>query len=469
MKYRFENDSLGPKKVPSDAYRGIFTERALENFQISRHKGIKEIFRAYIKLKIACAKANSDLNLLSKPECNAIIKACDEALYGKFDSEFSLDVFQAGAGTAYNMNVNEVIANRANELLKKPKGKYFPVHPNNHVNLGQSSNDLGPSAIKLMVLEKLPFLLRELISLQKSFEKKSKQFNKIKKSGRTHLQDAVPVTLGQEFKAYSENLKKHFSRIRDSEKFLKKIPLGGTATGTGLNSHPKFRQKSLQHLRRITKINFESAHLMENQMFSSDFYVFSSLLSVLCVDLNKICNDLNLLSSGPNTGLNEISFPEAEPGSSIMPGKVNPSICEATQMACFYVIGLNHSIELSSQAGQLELNVFTPLIAYCLSDSLEVLSNALRMFNNKVVSGIKANKEICEQYFLNSLGLATILNPLIGYSKAAEIFKEAKKRNLSVIEIILEKKLIPEKDLEILLNYRNSTSPNLDLINKLKK
>ena len=468
-KFRFERDSIGNVAVPSDAYYGSFTSRALTNFQISGHKGKTELIHALATIKIASAQANMKLKMLDKKRGNAIVKAGTEILMGKLSNQFPLDIFQAGAGTPFNMNVNEVIANRANELLKKKKGSYSIVHPNDHVNMGQSSNDVFPTAIRIASLWKIEKLLNSLGQLEKSLRQKAATFKKVSKSARTHLQDAVPITLGQEFSGYSEAVGKSRQRISESLKDFRLLGIGGTAAGTGLNSHPKFKGLVVKNLSKLTKLKLQTSNnLFEKMQSASDFLAFSNSLAETAVELNRIANDFRLLASGPRTGFNELILPEVEPGSSIMPGKVNPSMAEMLNMVCYQVMGNNHAVELCSAAGQLELNVMTPCIAHNLFESIEILANGCAAFDELCVKGLEANKMACGYYFNYSFGLATVVAPLVGYSKAAALVKEAVKSGRRVKDLIVENGILSQKELDKILKVENATRPNLNLIKRFK-
>lgn len=457
MRYRKERDFLGVKKVPKDAYYGIFTQRAFENFQISNLKFHPELINALAIIKIAAANTNISLKLLDKRKGIAIIKAAKEIINGKFNKEFILDVYQAGAGTSTHMNVNEVIANRANKILKKNS-----VHPNDHVNMGQSSNDVFPTAIRLASLEMLNNLLLTLNFLEKSLRKKGNEFKNVLKSGRTHLQDAVPITLGQEFNAYATSIRKNTVRIKQSVEFVSYLGIGGNAVGTGLNTNPSFRKLVVSHIRNITKLGVKPASdTIETTQFMTDFADLSSRLKLLATDLDKIASDLRLMSSGPRTGFNEIILPVVQPGSSMMPGKVNPSILESLNMICYQVMGNDETISKAALAGQLDLNVMTPVIAYNLLHSIEILNNGINNFVKKCLLGIKANKKICKNYFEISTGVVTALVPYIGYAKSAEIVKESIKTDKTIKQLVLKKKLLTEKQLEKILNPKNLSSPNL--------
>jgi len=456
MTSRLEKDSMGELKVPKDSYYGIHTQRSINNFKISNLKFQSELIYSIAKLKIACAKANSELNLLEKKKSSAIQKACKEIIEGKLKDQFPLDIFQSGSGTSTHMNVNEVIANRANELLGKK------VHPNDDVNKGQSTNNVIPSAIRITTLILLTSLLENVRRLQKDLYNKGKEFYSILKSGRTHLQDAVPITLGQEFNAYSTAISKHILRLEETEKFLKVLGIGGNAVGTGLNTSPKFRELIIKHLNKETKMDFSATKDgIESTQFLTDIVALSSVLKNLAVDINKIANDLRLLSSGPKTGFNEINLPPVEPGSSIMPGKINPSICEAVNMACIKVIGNDSTLTLACTAGNLDLNTHIPLIGYTIVESMEIMSNSSRMFADKCIEGITANKRQCKYYVENSMALATALNPYLGYDKVASLVKESLKTGKTVKELVLKKKLMKKDKLEKILDPENLTQPNL--------
>lgn len=453
MAFRIEKDALGKKKVPKQVLYGIHTQRAKENFQISGKTLPLDIFYAIAEIKIAAANANHQLKLLNNKKKTAIVKAANEILKSKHDKEFVIDAFQAGAGTPTHMNVNEVIANRAIQILRGQKGNYKIIHPNDDVNMGQSTNNVFPTAIKIVVAKKTQNLIPILTELKISFKRKSKEFKFIKKSGRTHLQDAVPITLGKEFNAYATTIEKNITRINQNIKYLLELNIGKNAIGTGVNTSPRFSKLVIQNLIKSEKIAWKQA---KDSIYATqnitDFLQFSQALKALAVDLNKIANDLRLLSSGPRTGLTEIKLPAVEPGSSIMPGKINPSIAEMLNMVCFQVIGNTETISEAVQAGQLELNVMTPVIAKNLIESLDILTTSIKTFDNLCVKGIKANKEVCKYYFEHSTGLATLLNPIIGYDKAAEIVNESLKTGKTITELVLEKKLMNKKDLDKLLN-----------------
>lgn len=443
--FRNEKDSLGIINIPQNAYWGVHAQRALNNFPISGLKPDTTYIYSTVIIKKAAAKVNRSLSSLEDNKFQAILKACDEILAGKFIDQFVVDPYQAGTGTSHNMNANEVIANRANEILGAPLGSYKYIHPNDHVNMSQSTNDVIPSSIRLSCLMLLPNLLKELKSLIVSFNEKVLEFKKIKKPGRTHLQDALPVTLGNEFSAYSQALNNDLKRIQRSADNLKVLGIGGTAVGTGTNSLPKYRKLMIEELSRLTKLKFKSSeNLFESMQNTSDFLDFSSSLRTLSQNLIRICNDLRLLSSGPKTGFSEIILPEVQAGSSIMPGKVNPSIPEMATMVCFQVIGFDQAILLSAQAGQLELNIMLPLIAFNLMNQVKLLTNSIAVLRDKCIDRIVADEKMCEFWLVRSLGSAALLNQSIGYEKAAAVMKFALKNNISLKHSVLKLKYLPE-------------------------
>ncbi|MFQ5620845.1 MAG: aspartate ammonia-lyase [Candidatus Nanoarchaeia archaeon] len=461
MRTRTEKDPLGKKKVPSEALYGVHTQRARENFRISGNTLPKEIFHAIALLKIAAAQANSSLKFLENKKANLIIRAAKEIKKGNHDKHLVIDAFQAGMGTPTHMNVNEVIANRALELAGKRRGQYSYIHPYDDVNMGQSTNNIVPSAIKIVAYDKTIDLLQALDNLQKALRDKSKQFKNITKSGRTHLQDAVPITLGQEFHAYATSTADNMKRLLQALPSLKELNAGRNAIGTGVNTHPKFTKKICNNLSKLTHTKWTpSRDPIQATQSATVFFALSSNLRLLANDLTKLANDLRLMSSGPRTGINELYLPAVEPGSSIMPGKINPSMAEMLNMVCFQVMGNDEAISLAAQAGQLELNVMMPLIGKNLLESIDLLTNAISAFTKRCVKGIKVNKKACKYYLEHSTGLATLLNPYVGYDAAAELVKEMLRTGKSLTNLIREKKLLSEKDLKNLLNPKNITSPN---------
>ena len=458
---RIEQDSIGPIKVPKDAYYGSFTARALQNFQISGIKAPQEFKKALGIIKKVAALTNQELKELEPNLAKAIIKAANEFIQGKFDDQFQLDVFQAGAGTPFNMNANEIIANRANEILGKTKGQYFPITPNNHVNMAQSSNDVIPTAIRIAALSKLKTLLPTIKNLHQSLQKVANKSNKVLKIGRTHLQDAVPIKASQEFEAYASAIKRCHDYIKESFTHLEEVSIGGTALGTGITTHPQFRRTMVKNLTQLTGLKLKPTRFpMELTHGMNAFVIASNSLRVLANDLIRIANDLKLLVSGPYGGLAEITMPDVEPGSSIMPGKINPSIPECVTMAGCQIIGNDQVISLAAQMGQLELNVMTPVIMFNLLWSMELLTNTCDMFQKFCIDGIKFNAEICEKLLTHSLCLATGLSPYLGYKKTAEVVKEAIAGKQTLRQVVLSKKLLTEKELNQVLSIEKLTRPN---------
>ncbi len=456
METRREVDPLGERQIPKDAYYGIQTFRALENFPVS---GIKEpvvFIKAYVLIKKAAATANLQVGCLDELKAKAIITACDEVLAGKLLDQFVVDVFQAGAGTSFNMNVNEVLANRALEILGKQKGDYKTLSPNDHVNMGQSTNDTFPTALHLSVIIALEPLLFALEELAEAFDELGKKYALVLKSGRTHLQDAVPVTIGQEFTAYACAIGNACAELHKRKKNLYAVALGGTAVGTGANAHPKYKQQAITELAKMTGFPLKPAgnnfELLQSQRASQ---TVSSGLKELALELIRIANDLRLLASGPTTGFNEIVLPTVQPGSSIMPGKVNPVMAECLDMIAYQVIGCDTAISYAVQAGQMELNVMTPAIVYNILFSIQILSNYIPVFTSKCVRDIKVNEKRCNQYLDKNPSLATLLAPYIGYMEAAKIAKQAQAENRSVKEIALEKKLLKPEEIERIFSRKN--------------
>jgi aspartate ammonia-lyase len=451
--FRNEEDALGRKAIPKDAYYGVQTVRARENFPISGIGPHRAMVEATALIKKAAAQAHLELGELPPAVGEAILKATDEILEGKFRDQFVVDVFQAGAGTSHNMNVNEVIANRACEILGGRKGDHHLVHPNDHVNLGQSSNDVIPTAIRLAALSRLPGLLSAARGLENALRAKAKEFKAVVKAGRTHLQDALPVTLGLEFGAYATAIGKCCGRIETAKKGLLEIGLGGTAVGTGLNATPAYRRRVVGLLSEFTGHSLKPAKdYLEITQNIDAFLEMSGALRLLAVALIRMANDLRLLSSGPRTGLGEISLPAVQPGSSMMPGKVNPSLAEAVDMLAFQVMGNDLAIALACQAGQLELNVMTPVVAHNLLQSIEILTNGMNTFTERCVKGIQANEERCRRMAEESAGLATLLSPLLGYSEAAKVCQQAIETGKSIREMVIERGLMTDREWEQLLS-----------------
>ncbi len=457
---RIEKDSLGEREVPSDAYYGIHTCRSLENFHGAGEPLPIELIYAIVKLKIACAHANIKMGLVSADKGEAIITACNKILEGVYDDQFPIDVYQAGSGTSSNMNVNEVIANLACEELGGERGDRMLVHPNDDVNKGQSTNNIVPSAIRLAAVEGCGLLLPALRELVQALHAKAMEFDGVIKSARTHLQDAVPIRLGQEFDAWAHALEKDDARVEQAIGALRELGVGGNAVGTGINTKPEYRQRIIDELNQLTDHKFRVAENgVEITQFLTDMGALSSALRLLAVDLLKIVNDLRLLGSGPNTGIREIRLPAVEPGSSIMPGKINPSICEAANMACMQVVGNDTAIAMACAAGQLELNTHMPLVGTNLIKSIGILSRTCTMLSEKCVRGIEAREDVCRRNFEISAGLPTILNPRLGYDRVADLVKESLKTGKTLKQLVLEKELLPADELEALL--AKSTEPNL--------
>jgi len=459
--YRIEKDSMGAVKVPKEAYYGAQTQRAVENFPISGWRFGKEFLHALGLIKYAAAKVNLELGLVDRRIARAIEKASDEVIQGKWDEEFVLDIFQTGSGTSTNMNANEVIANRANEILGGKKGIYRPVHPNDHVNLGQSSNDVFPSALHIASVNLLQQkLLPALETLHQALEKKGKQFQSVLKIGRTHLQDATPIRLGQEFKGYSRQVEMGIRRIQNGMGSLYELPLGGTAVGTGVNTHPSFAKKVISIINKKTGERFtEAVDHFEAQGARDAAVEMSGALKAVASSLIKIANDIRWMGSGPRCGMGEIRLPATQPGSSIMPGKVNPVIPESLIQACAQVIGNDSAITLAGLSGNFELNVMMPLIAYNLLESIRLLANAVHNFSEKCIEGLEADRERCEEMIEKSLALATALTPRIGYDEAARIAKKAYERGKTIRQVVEGEGLFSKKDLNHLLDPQSMTAP----------
>ncbi len=456
---RIEKDSLGEIEVPENALYGAFTTRASRNFRISGLRAKPEFIKAIALIKKACAKANIKLNMLDEIIGDAIIQAADEVIEGKYSDQFILDVFQAGAGTPFNMNTNEVIANLAIKKLGGNPGDYHLVHPNNHVNMAQSSNDVIPTAIRLSVLLTLPPLIREMEETIVAFHAKAREYDHVIKVGRTHLEDAVPIRYGQVFDGYAASLGKCIVRLGASENSMLELGIGGTAVGTGINTHPDFKKTIISELGKLTGFEFYQGNSIMLHWSMAGFVDVSGALRTIAIELNKISNDLRLLNSGPKTGIAEIILPEVEPGSSIMPGKVNPSIPEAVNMVCFQVMGNDHAVALAAEAGQMELNVMTPLIAFDLLWSIELLTNTIRMLREDCVSGMIVDEKRCAELLEKSHALATVLNPYIGYDAVAQLVKTALAEGKSLRQVLIEKNIIPAKYLNEILDARKMTEP----------
>jgi len=468
--FRTEKDSLGNVYVPVEAYWGAQTQRAIHNFPITGLKPYPAFIWSMALIKRAAAEVNHDLGLFDDKQvgertitgtqmAQAIMNAADEVIGGSWNSQFVVDPIQAGAGTSHNMNVNEVIANLANMGLGfslDASGK--PVSPNDHVNMAQSTNDTIPTAIRLGCLYRLDELLETLDSLAAAFRAKAVEFDHVLKSGRTHLQDAVPVRLGQEFGAYAKSIERNREKIAQAATGLRRLGIGGTATGSALNAHPEYHSRMVTVLSRLANLELqESDDLFESMQSMGDAVHFSGALRTLAQDMTRIANDFRLLSSGPSTGLDEIRLPPVQPGSSIMPGKVNPVLAEMTNMAMFQVMGNDLTVMLAGQAGQLELNVMMPIIAYNLFQSMDIIINALNAFREKCLVGVKANEEKATGWLAKNAILVTALNPVIGYAKGADVAKEAMASNRTVREVVVEKGYLSGEEVDRLLNVRSLT------------
>jgi fumarate hydratase class II len=468
--YRIEKDSLGEVKVPADAYWGAQTQRAVLNFPITGLKPYPAFIWSMAMIKRAAAEVNSDLDLFKDRQigdkvisgdeiAKAIIVAADEVIAGKFNDQFVVDPIQAGAGTSHNMNANEVIANRANEILGYGlDAAVKPIHPNDHVNMAQSTNDTIPTAIRLGCLWRMNELYTALDALMAALYAKAAEFDSIVKSGRTHLQDAVPVRLGQEFGGYARAIERDAEKICLAADGLKRLGIGGTATGSGLNAHPEYHSRMITVLSRLTDMELqESDNLFESMQSMGDPVHFSGAMRTFAQDMTRIANDLRLLSSGPATGFDEIHLPAVQPGSSIMPGKVNPVMAEMTNMAMFQVIGNDLTVMMAGQAGQLELNVMMPIIAYNLFQSMDIIINATNALTEKCIVGIEANAAKATGWLAKNAILVTALNPVIGYSKGAEVAKEAMASGRTVREVVLEKEYLTAEQADKLLDVRELT------------
>ena len=462
MKTRTEQDSLGDVQVPEDAYWGCQTQRAVENFPISGLRHDSKFIDAFMMLKKAAAKANAEAGAITPRQGDVITAACDEILGGRLRDQFPLDVFQMGAGTSFHMNVNEVLANRANEILGGRRGTYDLVHPNNHVNFGQSTNDVFPTAMRIAVLLCVRDLLHEPLSaFESSLRRKAAEFDDVLKSARTHLQDAVPMRLGQEFAAYAEAVRNSHAALLFARRSCAALGIGGSAAGTGLNTAKGYRERVIDLLKNYAGMSdLEPAPDMREAMQSQrPIAEVSAALRNLALEVGRICNDLRLLASGPTTGLAEIRLPAVAPGSSIMPGKVNPSMLEMANMVCFQVIGCDAVIAQAVGAGQLELNVMMPVMAFNILFAIRILAAALTQLRLLCIEGITADAERCRRYAEGSMGLATALNPLIGYSNAAKVAKEALRRGDTIPEVVRDMKILSEEELQKVLDPKNMTEP----------
>jgi fumarate hydratase class II len=458
--FRIEKDTMGEVKVPAWAYWGAQTQRAIENFPISGWRIPKKMIYAIAMIKRYAAEVNAELGLLDPKIADAIIQAAEEVMEGKFDEHFPLDVFQTGSATSTNMNVNEVIANRANEILGSPLGSKHPVHPNDHVNKGQSSNDVIPSAIHIALRLSAEDLIKSLEYLEGAFRKKEEEFKDVIKIGRTHLQDAVPMTLGQEFSAFATQIKHSITRIKNTFYHLEELALGGTAVGTGLNTHKEFAPRVISKISKRTGIPFREAENKFEALATKDAVVeYMGALNTLAVSLMKIGNDLRLLSSGPRTAIAEIILPPLQPGSSIMPGKVNPVIPEMIIQVAAHIMGAHLIVSIGGQHAPLQLNVMQPLIAYHSITSTDILTNAVKAFADKCVLGIEANRKRCEELVEWSMALVTPLALKIGYDRAAEVSYKAYKENKTVRQVVVEEGILTEEEAREILDPKKMLGP----------
>jgi fumarate hydratase, class II len=458
MTTRIEKDPLGEKPVPDDALYGIQTIRAVENFPISGLKPLPAFVDAVIWIKRSAALTHKETGRLDPKLADAIVTAADEILAGKHRDQFVVDVYQAGAGTSHNMNCNEVLANRAAELLGGKRGEYVLVHPNDHVNMAQSTNDVIPTAMRLATLATLPSLLGAMDRLAVAFLDRGKAFDHIIKSGRTHLQDATPIRLGQEFAAYGHTIARHRDKLAQAGDWLRELGIGGTAVGTGINAEPRYPALMVKYLQQVSglelRVGQDRVQLMQSM---GDIATLSGAFRAYVLDLNKIANDLRLLASGPRTGLAEILLPPVQPGSSIMPGKVNPSIAEMVNQVCFQALGLDTTVALAAEAGQLELNVMMPVITHNTVFGLIIVANATRVLAQRCVAGIEADEKLCAYWLERSPALVTALAPRIGYAESAKLAKEAIATGLTVKELVIKKGLLKGKELEEVLDLRAMT------------
>jgi aspartate ammonia-lyase len=455
---RTEKDPLGELPVPADALYGVQTVRAVQNFPISGLKPLPAFVDATVRIKRAAALTHKETGRLDAKLADAIVQAADEVLGGQHRDQFVVDVYQAGAGTSHNMNTNEVLANRANELLGGQRGTYTPVHPNDHVNMAQSTNDVIPTAIRLGAVTELPKLVDAYTALADAFEAKGREFDDVMKSGRTHLQDAMPIRLGQELTAYAGTIRRCVKRIIEAADYLRDLGIGGSAVGTGVNVEPAYPALMVKHLHEAVHVELRAgADRIQLMQSMGDVAAFSGQLRGLAIDLSKIASDLRLMASGPRTGLDEVILPAVQPGSSIMPGKVNPSIPEMINQVCFQVMGNDTCVAVASEHGQLELNVMMPVIAYNVLLSMQILTNAAITLTERTVKGMEANREQCEYWVERSAALATALAPQIGYAKAAEISKRSVKEGVLIRDLVKREHVLPDAEIDEVLDLRKMT------------
>jgi len=455
---RTEKDPLGPLQVPNDALYGVQTVRAVQNFPISGLRPLWPLMRSQIWIKKAAALTHRETGRLDHRSADAIVRAADEALDRKHDAQFIVDPYQAGAGTSLNMNVNEVLANRANEILGGKRGEYKPVHPNDHVNMAQSTNDTIPTNIRLSILAELPTLVGAFETLRDALAEKGREFDDIVKAGRTHLQDAMPIRLGQEFTAYAGSISRAIRRVQEAADYLRDLGIGGSAVGTGVTVEKEYPELMNKYLKQITgldlRVGEDRIQLMQSM---GDPAAFSATLRGLAIDLSKIASDLRLMVMGPRTGINEITLPAVQPGSSIMPGKINPSIPEMVNQVCFQVIGCDTTVAIAAEHGQLELNVMMPVIGHNILLSMTILANAARVLAERTVKGITANEEMCSYWVERSAALATALMPHIGYARAAEISKQSVKEGVLIRDLVKRDKILPDEQIDEVLDLRKMT------------
>ena len=465
--YRVESDLLGELQVPKEAYYGVQTQRAVDNFYITGQKmgDYPEFVKAIAYVKLAAAKTNHELGLLDDKMTDAISQACQEIIDGQFHDQFPVDMIQGGAGTSVNMNANEVIANRALEIMGYEKGDYQHCYPNDHLNLSQSTNDVYPTTVRLTVIKMNQILVKHLAELNNSFRKKGEEFSDVIKMGRTQLQDAVPMTLGQEFGAFAANLDEEITLLNNISNLFLEINMGGTAIGTGINAPQGYALLCAEKLAKLTGEAFVSApNLVEATPDTGSYLIYSSALKRLAVKLSKICNDLRLLSSGPRTGINEINLPAMQPGSSIMPGKVNPVIPEVVNQVCFKVIGNDLTVTFAAEAGQLQLNVMEPVLCASIVESMIFLQRAMDTLRTKCIDGITANRDVCKNLVMNSIGIVTALNPYIGYKASTKIAQQAMETGNTVYDLVLEQNILSKEKLDEILDPKNMLSAH-DAIN----
>ncbi|EOY4240627.1 aspartate ammonia-lyase [Campylobacter upsaliensis] len=464
MGTRKEHDFIGELEIADDVYYGVQTFRALENFHMSGRslKNYPFFIKAFAQVKKAAALANKEVGVLDADKADALAKACDRLIAGEFLDQFVVDMIQGGAGTSTNMNVNEVLTNIALESMGHKKGEYQYLHPNDHTNLGQSTNDTYPSSIKVATHAKLGDLLKAMEELKNDLEAKAKEYKGMIKMGRTELEDAVPTTLGNTFNAFASYIKSDIAKLTKAREAMTVLNLGATAIGTGINCHPDYKNVVEKKLKEITGVNFTPAEdLIAATQDTADFVYVSGCLKTAAVRLSKIANDLRLMNSGPRCGLGEITLPAMQPGSSIMPGKVNPVICEVVGEACYEVIGNDVTIMLCSERGEFELNAFEPGIAYGLFNSLILLENAMKTLANKAIKGLKANPEACKKLVLNSIGIVTAFNPVLGYEKSASMAKEALQTGKAVGDICLERGYLSKEEIDKILDPENMLNPQM--------